>query len=680
MPGSTAPSHLGTTIDLDAKRGTITMTRSGKRLRAISASAVVSIDAAPFVKRPVDAVGVAQASVSLLHGGTLTHERRGTVQRAVVRVEHNGFASEWSVTSSDGDPCFEISVAIIAGERALTVASVCPLQLAWKDGPLAAEVASSRWWVWAASGWDKPGTRPLSGALHPDDCPTIAYDIAGAFAPSGAALTLGHILPSRWMNRIDADVDGVTVASTLGVHVAARTSARTDSLFVDPQRGIIDGLAGMGSRHRGRRTAREASEHWGWNSWDYFLDKVTESDIESAIASITALPWMRDKLRYIIVDDSWQGLTGDWQPGARFGSIQRVAKTITAAGFAPGIWTAPFMVDRHSETMKANPDRALKLDDGRLYAHCMGCDPPWGDRCYLDPTHPGVWDHIYQLYRRLHSWGFRYFKTDFLTNSIGFAFPGEQAAYRDQIRFHNPSMGLVRAHRACMEAIRAAIGPDSFWLGCGSHYASGAGLMDATRMSGDIRYHWPNLLVCAKSAIFNFHMHGAGFLIDPDFSVFRGRDTSDQAKLDGPAQGTKPYQREIGNTGPTFDLQEARLWAAVIIMCGGQVILSDRIDGLNQAGLAIVKELLAHGGGPSAIPVDLFEPLPRIWRKQRDGGTWLLLANWDDAGTRRLTVPEASDDASTAEFTDLWTGERIRAGMSVELPPHAHRLLRTIGR
>nr|MBA3845420.1 hypothetical protein [Planctomycetota bacterium] len=319
---------------------------------------------------------------------------------------------------------------------------------------------------------------------------------------------------------------------------------------------------------------------------------------------------------------------------------------------------------------------ALRLDDGQIYTHCQGCDPPWGDRAYLDPTHPGVREHLSALYRRLHGWGFRYFKTDFLTDAVSAEYPGERAKFRGRIRYHDAGAGLVRAHRACMETIRAAIGPESFWLGCGTHFASGAGLMDATRISSDMRVHHPNLVLCARSAILHFHLHGGPFLIDPDFAVFRGRETTLPGGLEVPPDGTKPYALRTPDSGPTFDRDEARLWAAVIIMSGGLVMLSDKLDGLNEDGIAIVETVLSHAGGEAARPIDLFTPMPRIWLARRAASTWLLMANWSDESAA-IGLPE--DLAlPTGPAIDVWSGELCEsaATRSFTLPRHGHRLLR----
>ncbi len=504
--------------------GTLSLVRGGRHLHGILAHAVVRV--AGELRR-----------IDLRAQATLFDGERGDIRRALVQADHGSLSSELQIEIQSGDPWIRVVVLLRAIGAPVTIEEIHPCSLQWSRTHLASEVPAARWWVTPVNGWDRPGTRPLGGATHPDDCPTTAYDIGGAYAPSGSALTFGHILPTRWINRIDADVHGVAVRSTVGVTVPANGTLTSDPLLLDPVRGILDALGSLTARHQGRRQPAESASHWGWNTWDYHTDKMVEGDVERAITAIKAHPWMASRLRYLIIDDAWQDLTGDWQPGSRFGSIQRAATTIAAAGFTPGIWSAPFFVDRHSQLMAAQPDLALKLKDGQYYSHCMGCDPPWGDRIYLDPTHPGVPEHLYRLYRRLAHWGFGYFKTDFLHNAISPVFPGDQARYRDQIRYHNPGLGLVRAHRSCMEAIRAAIGPDAFWLGCGTHYASGAGLMDATRISGDMRVHYPNLLICARSVIFDFHIHGGAFLLDPDFAVFRGRDTVLPGGLEVAAEG-----------------------------------------------------------------------------------------------------------------------------------------------
>jgi len=655
-------------IIFNALAGTLDIKSPEHLLADITASAVIGREQAIH-------------ECSLLKNGKASYDRRGPLLTLTIAVDHGWIQSHWWAQALEGDAFLTFGVHLFSPTSEVRIDTIRSLQLPWSGTHLANEIKDSRWWIFPSSAWDRPGTRPIIGAARDEDCSSIAYDIAGAYAPSGKALTLAHILPSGWINRIDASEQTLAINTTVGVKLAIGGSLASDQCLLDCERPITSALAAVGARHRGRHKAEDSIHHWGWNAWDYFTDKILEKDIDNAVAVISAKPWMKSKIRYIVVDDFWQTVTGDWQPGTRFGSIERTAQNIEKAGYRPGIWTAPFMVDRNSDLLRSHPDYALTLTDDRLFSHCMGCDPPWGDRCYLDPTHPGVVEHIFKLYRRLYQWGFRYFKTDFLTNSISVEFPGESSKYKGLIRYHNPDLGLVRAHRNCMEAIRAAIGPDSFWLGCGTHYASGAGLMDATRISGDMRVHYPNLLYCARSAIFNFHLHGGAFLIDPDFAIFRGRETALPGMLEVPAEGTKPYERLRGDSGPTFNYHEAQLWASVLIMSGGVLMLSDRIDGLNDQGLKIVRTLLEHGGGTSAMPVDIFSSLPQIWFKRHQDYRYLLVANWSDHDGV-VTLPENCGLTIGSSLEDIWSGQRSAfvTGMHLQLPAHGHCLLRAIER
>ena len=144
--------------------------------------------------------------------------------------------------------------------------------------------------------------------------------------------------------------------------------------------------------------------------------------------------------------------------------------------------------------------------------------------------------------------------------------------------YHNPDLGVVRGHRAPMNVIRAAIGEESFWLGCGSYIPSGAELLDGSAICSDISIFWPQVRNNCQSAIFSAHLHGNAYLIDPDFAVFRGLDTSDIQQLDVPIEGRKPYSDTDMASGPPNSGGQSQVWASATILCGGLVCLSDKID------------------------------------------------------------------------------------------------------
>ena len=85
-------------------------------------------------------------------------------------------------------------------------------------------------------------------------------------------------------------------------------------------------------------------------------------------------------------------------------------------------------------------------------------------------------------------------------------------------------------------------------------------------------------------------------------------------------------------SGAEFNEMEARTYALLVHLSGGDVILGDALHKLNDTGLAIVKRVL-EPRRPAAVPVDLFESeqeIPRIWISRGEKDTLVGLFNWSD--------------------------------------------------
>jgi hypothetical protein len=169
--------------------------------------------------------------------------------------------------------------------------------------------------------------------------------------------------------------------------------------------------------------------------------------------------------------------------------------------------------------------------------------------------------------------------------------------------------------------------------------------------------------------MFNFHLHGNVWLNDPDFAVFRGRDTSREGMMDWHNHDRVDQQ--------VFDLHEARLWATCTILSGGLVILGDRLAGLNEAGLAIVRTVLELSGGQAAVALDISEPMPSLLLK-RDGPRVMLgLLNWTDQSRPVGQGLARTSPGLPDRLADVWTGRRFSVSQlpSVQLAPHSGLLL-----
>ena len=448
----------------------------------------------------------------------------------------------------------------------------------------------------------------------------------------------------------------------------------------------MDCLGGPPSFRVARLSPAAGPAHAAWNSWDHYRLTVTEDDILENLGELNKHPALRDLVRYVVIDDGWQTRTGDWEPNGKFGrGMDRLAGEIRAAGFIPGLWAAPFFAEAGSRIYDRHPEYCVQFDGAPYRPYALtGCGSPWGDRAYLDPTRPEVADHIYQLWRKFHAWGFRYFKTDFLANSWKLSRKNDDPGvppdrpepdFSGELGLHNRALGLHRGHRRCMTAIRAAIGEESFWLGCGSIWATGAGLMDASRVSGDIAINWKALVRCGRNAFLNQHAHGRIWLNDPDFLVVRGRDTATPEQLadfetDAPAHSKPKYP-------DAFTLDEARMWAAIVALSGGMVVLSDRIKGLNQAGLEILGTLAPRLSGASSRVLCWESDLPRVVLQESPKGRLLGLFNWTESEQSPLSPEEAAGLPETG-WSDLWSGQSRATSAALRdlrLPAHACALL-----
>ena len=121
----------------------------------------------------------------------------------------------------------------------------------------------------------------------------------------------------------------------------------------------------------------------GWGSWYEFYDKITAADMCTAIKRIDGDPVLKRNIDVIQLDDGFQKQTGDWlDTRKRFkgnggGDIHKIAQDIEAAGYTPGIWTAPFLASATSNVYKDHPEWFVKRRS-KPSRHLVGhTNPAW---------------------------------------------------------------------------------------------------------------------------------------------------------------------------------------------------------------------------------------------------------------------------------------------------------------
>lgn len=523
--------------------------------------------------------------------------------------------------------------------------------------------------IWYEIGSKKTGEPGQSSEITAD----TAYLSGGVYSDDGSwSIIAMYQQPCLWQCAILVENEKLIVRNLAGVTVEPGRTWHSDRIRIAVGLKFIKALETLHLVHLPRRKPEEAREHFGWNTWEAYHGSINSDVIMENANAIAAIPWLRDRIRYITIDDGWERRYGDWIPNDRFPEgMDGLAKRIASKGFQPGIWTAPFLVHVESDIVKNHSE--YLLHDGNIPILDQ-------NRNILDPTHPGVRAFVFELYHRLRSWGYRYFKTDFLRDPAMYASP-MRPEYRPGLRLHDPELGIARGMRAVMQAIRAGIGEDAFWLGCGTDIASGALLMDGSRIGGDIIPYWTRVPYQARSVIHNFHLHGHLFLSDPDFLLVKGSDTCLPGMLDVPVDSGVPYVVDEWKGGRVNGLNEVHSWSSLVILSGGLVNLSDKIKILNAEGLKVIRNVLELAGGNAACPIDMATPIPRILLRQ-DGPQCLLgIFNWSNDQTVSIKVhrKQGIPFPESTVIRDVWSDSDVylkNDSVTVKLPPRCVKLFK----
>jgi len=389
----------------------------------------------------------------------------------------------------------------------------------------------------------------------------------------------------------------------------------------------------------------------GWNTWDYYLNKVTPEDILENLAALEKMPF-RDALGYIVIDDGWQKEWGIWTENETFScGIASLAAAIKKAGFQAGIWMAPLAVQKQDSLWKLHPEWFCKEPDGSLFLDGM---------YYLDPTHPEAREYILNNYRYQYQAGYRLFKIDYLSPIL-------------QIKtFHDPAATPYGVLNDLMAQVRQATGDDIVILGCSLPVQCGADVAPSMRIGVDIHNHWDHVYWIADSLKYTWTYNNKVTRIDPDFMVVRGEETAnEELSWEGGYNGFSAPPRALESEsdffkrhwrhGDQFNALEAETWANLVAVCGGNIFLSDRMSALNETGIAILNNALAIAGNegrPRYLSTD--ERRPSVWESERS----MVVINWSDE-TATLTVPAVKHPLKSHKPFTL-TGETL----TVTLNPH----------
>ncbi|MEG0764644.1 MAG: alpha-galactosidase, partial [Pseudoflavonifractor sp.] len=406
-------------------------------------------------------------------------------------------------------------------------------------------------------------------------------------------------------------------------------------------------------------------------SWYFYGREFYEEDL---IENIEQMKARHVPVDAFIIDNGWMDNFGDFNGNGKFpGGMAKMADIIGEAGFAPGLWTCPFLLMPHSKTFAAHPELAAKNRAGEysMFSY-IECD------CHVvDPTSPYCREYFEELYHKISAWGFRYHKMDFM----------RAPTVNDDIVFHDRGYNRASAYRLGHQLLREAIGKDGYLLSCGGIYDSATiGLADSVRSGSDSVGSWTHPFagreggskIQVKQAMMRNYL-SRFYNLDPDSLMLRRR--------------SEPFRK---HASPIHDIlsnglftdAEARTMVAKQYICGGSVDFSERMAELPDDRLKLLSTLIPPVTKAARV-LDYDNPdTPTLCLTEiaGPGGLYhtLTVFNWNDEPLYReiamgaLGLPEQEGQVALFEFFEqrFMGVVGYRGSIKLQLPAHGAACVR----
>lgn len=378
----------------------------------------------------------------------------------------------------------------------------------------------------------------------------------------------------------------------------------------------------------------------GFCSWYYYLHSITSDMIGNSVADAAKYKEQLP-IKYIQIDSGWYGKHGDWEANAKFEKgMKAEADRIREAGFVPGIWFAPLIVEPDSKLAIEHPDWMLRDWGGET--------PRYGDYSMfnLDISKKESQEYMAEIFRRAtEDWGFEYLKLDGITASIG---PYKHA---------DPSFNALKSFRKIMQIARDSTPEGTFILACTAPFGAVAGIADGVRTSTDVGGDWPSVGQMYNDIFKRWFYGNRMFICDADVLIVRKGENEDSE-----------CQR-----GCTRTDDEIRTYMSATAASGGILMLSDKLSLLSDEQIKELSCMFPVNKIP-AVPVDLLtSPIPEVLDNGLRGKNHVMvLINWTDEA-KTYTV-----DAENAHVYGFWAKEYhgvCEKEFTIELRPHASEVL-----
>lgn len=485
---------------------------------------------------------------------------------------------------------------------------------------------------------EKPKDRPQMVDLAAPRDATTSHAVTALSGDPGE-LTLGFLEHGAYLTRFDLDLrpdseSGETALTAVcpldGVELAPGDCRESATLRIEAGRSVADALADIADSVGDRMDARiPKSPPTGWCSWYHYFTDVTADDIRENAAELDG--WGVD-IDVVQIDDGYEMAFGDWCTlTTGFESMAELRADVTAAGYDPGLWLAPFYVQADSRLASEHPEWLVTRGGSPVDAGARH-----GPMYALDTTHPDVTAWLSETFRTIVTeWGFEYLKLDFLYAG---ALPGDR----------HVDVTRVEAYRRGLETIRDVVG-DAFVLGCGAPGLPSVGLVDAMRIGPDTAPYWrkegdsasqPSHENAVRNVLNRHFCHRRLWVNDPDCQLVR--ETTD------------------------LTTAERESFAALVALLGGSNFLSDAVAEIDGAGQRLFERTLPPVADGRIDDFGAKEfPERVVCERAADGAVAVAAFNWSDE-PRRLRVDPEEYVVSNGENSSSYGADAAAAD---RLPP-----------
>jgi len=401
----------------------------------------------------------------------------------------------------------------------------------------------------------------------------------------------------------------------------------------------------------------------GWSSWSCLYGSVTQNEVLKQAGEL-ATHWKEKGADLIQIDDGWQeggSFASIWTNNKNTfpDDIPQLKEELNKLGLRLGLWLSPGLIIDKSEAFE-NFRPYINTVDGKMVKHFGGDDTLAADingsvyGLRLDDKY--VLDYIKEVFHKCKDeYGACYFKLDFLINLL--------------IRLGNGASRVeyttgyaVEVYRNFIHEIRKTVGEDSFLLACGSPVGESIGIYDSIRISNDITWEgagnpgsispWLIMWKDAQSAFLRSPFHKKVFINDPDALLVRDFDSGH-------------------NDGLNLTYEEAKMWATVVAMTGGQILINEEIHKLSEERKALIDNILPPLG-LAARPRNFFEfpKCTETFINFDENSQLCALYNWDE---EEITKEFKNPFEKKAIMIDCWSHEiigEIETTYTFTFPPH----------